>query len=238
MTRAQLADAITDPQVLYRRFDGIRASEKLVDEAKSRVQSAEKALQAARLDESMGAQEKAASINAAQRGRRIAQADLDHATGPEEMRKLREGYELHILSQAMLMVQGRLDAARTHVKKWSIYLKWIDDQYSAIATECGYHVEGSVADREQPLRRSSRRPHTQPTCGTEISSKTASTPAELSRIMSTQRQTVGLPALDNRRWTIQCFRTCRWGMILEADPRRTQRSQPLTATENGRLLRF
>ena len=40
---------------------------------------------------------------------------------------------------------------RLYVKKWEVFLRWIDSQYAAIATECGYVFDDSAHDT--PSRR-------------------------------------------------------------------------------------
>ena len=57
------------------------------------------------------------------------------------------------LARKLLELQGKLLGAkvdlkqeRRYVKKWTVFLRWIDDQYSAIATKCGYCANGVVND--------------------------------------------------------------------------------------------
>ncbi len=132
--QARSTNVIRDPQVLYGRFDDIQASMKEVAEAKSRVESAEKALQAAKKNRS---KRKEALIKKVQEELAAAKAQLIRVSGPEEMRKLRDGYELHIAKKVMLMAEGDFNGAELDVKRWKVFLKWIDDQYPAIAAECG-----------------------------------------------------------------------------------------------------
>jgi hypothetical protein len=131
---------------LYDRYDEIRASEKEVVQANLRTESAEKALQAAKLDRSKEEGERAAMIKTAQQEVRFAKAHLRDVSGSEEIRKLRDGFELHILHTVMVRAEAELSAAQLEVKRWEVFLKWIDDQYPAIAAECGYPTNDSVND--------------------------------------------------------------------------------------------
>ena len=124
--QARLTDVITDLQVLYGRFDEIRASEKEVTQAKLKAESAEKALEAAKLDKSNEKGVSAAIIKTAQQELRSAKANLRNVSGSEEMRRLRDGFDLHILQTVMARVEAELGAAQLEVKRWEVFLKWID----------------------------------------------------------------------------------------------------------------
>ena len=137
--QARLTDVITDPKVLYSRFKEIRASEKEMVEARSRLRSAKKALQAAKRSKST---RKTTLIKTAQRELHSAKDNLTQVSGSEEMRRLRDGYDLHIAQDAAAHAGGGLRAAQLYVKRWKVFLKWIDDQYPTIAAECGCFTSG------------------------------------------------------------------------------------------------
>ena len=143
--QTRLTDAISDPRVLRGRLGDIAAWEREIAEANSRVESTEKALQAAKRDES---ERRAALVEIAQGDLRSAQADLEHASGSEEMRRLRDRFTIETRQAMVVQAQGWLRAARLDVKRWGVFLKWIDDQYPQIAAECGYPTI-------EPLRSSS-----------------------------------------------------------------------------------
>ncbi|KAJ9493254.1 hypothetical protein H2202_011287, partial [Exophiala xenobiotica] len=147
--QARLTDVITDPQVLYGRFDDIRASEKEVMEAKSRVESAEKALQVAKQNRSKG---KAALMRIALQEVASARDNLKKVSGFEELRRLREGYELHITRQSMIRSKAELSGAERNVQRWKVFLKWIDGQYPVIAGECGSFASGASHVSFQPAK--------------------------------------------------------------------------------------
>ena len=136
--QARLTDAITDPDVIYSQYDEIRASEKEVAAARSRVESAENALRAAKSEKSKPPLERAGLLRTTQLELSSAQVKLGHAIGSEEMRRLRDGHALDNLHRIMLCAKGTLNEAQRQVKKWGIFLKWIDNQYSALAADCGY----------------------------------------------------------------------------------------------------
>jgi hypothetical protein len=153
--QARLTDAVIDPDVIYGRFDEIKVSEEEeVAEAKSRLESAEKGLRAARRNKST---RKNALIRTAQQELRLAKDNLDRVSGPEEMRRLRDGHELHLAKDVMLICEGKLRAAQLEVKGWEIFLKWIDDQYPVIAAESGYAVGNSRNIMTQPETNNSRK---------------------------------------------------------------------------------
>ncbi|KAK5429751.1 hypothetical protein LTR55_012471, partial [Exophiala xenobiotica] len=132
--QARLTDVITDTQVLFSRFSEIRASQKEVAEAESRAASAEEALQAAKQSRS---KRKATLMRMAHQEIASARDNLKQVFGTEEMRRLRDGYDLHIVEEVMVIAKGELRGAELDVKRWKVFLKWIDDQYPAIAAECG-----------------------------------------------------------------------------------------------------
>lgn len=117
-------------------------------EARPRVESAEKALQAAKLDKS---KEKAALVKTAQVELRCAKANLKYASGSDEMRRLQDGFDLHIAQMDVDRAQGKVNAAELWVKRWKVFLKWIDAQYPAIAAECGHPTDDSDDDVSQLL---------------------------------------------------------------------------------------
>ncbi|KAK5332286.1 hypothetical protein LTR98_011579 [Exophiala xenobiotica] len=86
--KARLIDVITDTQVLHSRFSEIRASQKEVAKAKSRVESAEEALRAAKQSRS---KRKAALMRMAHQEVASARDNLKQVSGTEEMRRLRDG---------------------------------------------------------------------------------------------------------------------------------------------------
>ncbi|KAK7930938.1 hypothetical protein LTR80_011774 [Exophiala xenobiotica] len=129
--QARLTDAVTDPDVIYGRLDEIKASEEEVAEAKSRVESAEKGLRAARRNKST---RKNAIIRTAQQELRLAKDNLYQVSKSEEMRRLRDGHEMHLAKDVMLFCEGTLRAAQSEVKRWETFLKWIDDQYPEEST--------------------------------------------------------------------------------------------------------
>ncbi|KAK5562108.1 hypothetical protein, variant [Exophiala oligosperma] len=147
--QARLTDVITDPQVLYGRFDDIRASEKEVMEAKSRVESAEKASQVAKQNRSKG---KSALMRIALQEVASARDNLKKVSGSEELRSLREGYELHITRQSMIRSKAELSGAERNVQRWKVFLKWIDGQYPVIAGECGLFARGASRVSFQPAK--------------------------------------------------------------------------------------
>ncbi|KAK5214700.1 hypothetical protein LTR72_012159 [Exophiala xenobiotica] len=153
--QARLTDVITDPQVIYGRFDDIRASEKEVTAAKSRVESAEKALQATKQNKS---KRKAALMRIAHQEVASARDNLKKVSGSEELRRLRDGFELHITRRSMIRSKAELNGAERDVQRWKVFLKWIDDQYPVVAAECGLFASGTS---HRPLPASVRRsqPH-------------------------------------------------------------------------------
>ena len=46
-----------------------------------------------------------------------------------------------------------------HLKKWEIFVKWIDDQYPAIASECRYTIDDSTDRNALTSRSRSKRAH-------------------------------------------------------------------------------
>lgn len=152
--QSRLTDAVTDPKVIYGRFDEIKASEEEVAEAKSRLESAEKGLRAARRNKS---KRKNALMRSAQLELHLAKDNLDQVSESEGMRRLRDGHELHLAKNVMLFSEGELRAAQSEVKRWEIFLKWIDDQYPAIAAECGYAASDLTNVMIQPEMDGSRK---------------------------------------------------------------------------------
>ncbi|KAK5277094.1 hypothetical protein LTR55_012547, partial [Exophiala xenobiotica] len=88
--------------VIYGRLDEIKASEEEVAEAKSRVESAEKGLRAARRNKST---RKNAIIRTAQQELRLAKDNLYQVSKSEEMRRLRDGHEMHLAKDVMLFCE-------------------------------------------------------------------------------------------------------------------------------------
>ncbi|KAK5312201.1 hypothetical protein LTR93_011416 [Exophiala xenobiotica] len=148
--QARLTDVITDTQVLYNRFDDIQASKQEVTEAKSRVESAEEALQAAKQSRS---KRKATLMRMAHQEVASARDNLKQVSGTEEMRRLRDGYDLHIVEEVMVIAKGKLRGAELNVKRWKVFLKWIDDQYPAIAAECGLLANNTLDAALQTIRK-------------------------------------------------------------------------------------
>ncbi|KAK5215015.1 hypothetical protein LTR72_011898 [Exophiala xenobiotica] len=158
--KARLIDVITDTQVLHSRFSEIRASQKEVAKAKSRVESAEEALRAAKQSRS---KRKAALMRMAHQEVASARDNLKQVSGTEEMRRLRDGYDLHIAEEVMVIAKGKLRGAELDVKRWKVFLKWIDDQYPAIAAECGLFTNNTpdaalhaIRGKEDPQRQEER----------------------------------------------------------------------------------
>ena len=130
---ARLTDTITDPEVLHCRFDEIMDSEEKLAEAKSRVASAQQALQAAQRDKSDTLQ-----IGMVQHELCSAKDNLNQVFGSEEMRRLRDGLELQGAQEVMVRAQAELSGAERDVRRWEVFLNWIDEQFLSIATECGH----------------------------------------------------------------------------------------------------
>ncbi|KAK5400771.1 hypothetical protein LTR06_011263 [Exophiala xenobiotica] len=147
--QARLTDVITDTQVLFSRFSEIRASQKEVAEAESRAASAEEALQAAKQSRS---KRKATLMRMAHQEIASARDNLKQVSGTEEMRRLRDGYDLHIVEEVMVIAKGELRGAELDVKRWKLFLKWIDDQYPAIAAECGLFANNTLDAALQTTR--------------------------------------------------------------------------------------
>jgi hypothetical protein len=66
---------------------------------------------------------------------------------------MKEAEQKLALTQKMLDLEydirvayGKFDIQLLWLKKFTVYLKWIDDQYPALAAECGYRVNGMVND--------------------------------------------------------------------------------------------
>ena len=137
--QARLTDAITDTRIIYSRFDDIRTFEKEAAEAQARVESAETALQVANRNETA---ERVALIRVAQQELDSAKDNLRYASGSEELRRLRDGYELHITRESMLRSKAGLNGVKRSIERWKVILQWIDDQYPIIAAECGYLSRG------------------------------------------------------------------------------------------------
>lgn len=153
--QARLTDVITDSQVLNRRIREIVASQKEVDEANSRFALAEANLKAAKRKKT---KRRTAMVRVARQDFRLAEDNLKHVSGTEEMKRLRDGLDLATARESMLIAQGGVRAAKLEVKRWEVFLKWIDNQYPAVAAECG--VAGRSPDHgpyEQTLRPRSRR---------------------------------------------------------------------------------
>lgn len=120
------------------------------------MESAEEALQAAKQNRS---KRKAALLRMAHQEVTSARDNLKRASGTEEMRRLRDGYDLHIAEEVMEIAQGKLRGAEYHVKRWKIFLRWIDDQHPAIAAECGLSPNNTldvalhaIGGKEDPFR--------------------------------------------------------------------------------------
>ncbi|KIW36550.1 uncharacterized protein PV06_11204 [Exophiala oligosperma] len=158
--QARLTDVITDTQVLYSRFDDIQASKQEVTEAKSRVELAQEALRAAKQSSS---KTKAELMRVAHQELASARDNLKQVSGTEEMRRLRDGYDLHLAEESMVISKGELRGAGLDVKRWKVFLKWIDDQHPAIAAECGLFtnntldaVPQTITRKEDPQRQKER----------------------------------------------------------------------------------
>ncbi|KIW37304.1 uncharacterized protein PV06_10644 [Exophiala oligosperma] len=158
--KARLIDVVTDTQVLYSRFSEIRASQKEVAKAQSRVESAEEALRAAK---QIRSKRKATLMRMAHQEIASARDNLKQVSGTEEMRRLRDGYDLHIADKVMVIAKGKLRAAELDVKRWKVFLKWIDDQHPAIAAECGLFTNDTldaafhaIRGKEDPQRQKER----------------------------------------------------------------------------------
>lgn len=63
----------------------------------------------------------------------------------------------------MVIAKGKLRGAELDVKRWKVFLKWIDDQYPAIAAECGLFTNNTldvalhaIKGKEDPERQEER----------------------------------------------------------------------------------
>ncbi|KIW36760.1 hypothetical protein, variant [Exophiala oligosperma] len=158
--QARLTNVITDTQVLYSRFDDIQASKQEVTKAKFRVESAEEALQAAKQSRS---KRKATLMRMAHQEIASARDNLKQVSGTEEMRRLRDGFDLHLAEESMIIAKGKLRGAELRVKRWKVFLKWIDDQHPDIAAECGLFTNNTldaafhaIRGKEDPQRQKER----------------------------------------------------------------------------------
>lgn len=141
--QARLTDIIDDRRVLNAQVGEIVASRREIALANSRVESAEKGLAAAKRNKS---KRRAALIKMAQQELRSARDNLKHASGSEEMRRLRDGSELECTEHAVIGATAGLGAVQLEVKRWEVFLGWFDDQYPAIAAECGCPTQDGVKD--------------------------------------------------------------------------------------------
>ncbi|KIW77444.1 hypothetical protein Z517_09890 [Fonsecaea pedrosoi CBS 271.37] len=159
--RIRFYDAIADSDVVYGRLNDIIASEHEIAKAKSRVESAEKASQAAL------SRSDTRAVEIAEQELFAAKAELEAVSGSDELRRLRDGYDLIILERRVRIAQGHLRGLELDVKMWTTYVKWIDDQYLAIAAECGHPVNNgnpSLGEslwnaRDEETRNLRPRPH-------------------------------------------------------------------------------
>ena len=67
------------------------------------------------------------------------------------MRRLRDGYVLHIAQGYVTIAKGELGAAQLHLKRWAVFLEWVDNQYPTFAAECGYLTNHNVDDVSQTV---------------------------------------------------------------------------------------
>lgn len=184
--QARLTDAVTDPDVIYGRLDEIKASEEEVAEAKSRVESAEKGLRAARRNKST---RKNAIIRTAQQELRLAKDNLCRVSKSEEMRRLRDGHEMHLAKDVMLFCEGTLRAAQSEVKRWETFLKWIDDQYPVIAAESGFTIDNSRNSMTQPGMNNSKKRALRPRwhCRKDAPSPSSGRPNSSTKVVRAER---------------------------------------------------
>jgi hypothetical protein len=82
----------------------------------------------------------------------------------------------------MVRAEAELSAAQLEVKRWEVFLKWIDDQYPAIAAECGYPTNDSVNDVPLESLRDTRGLRPRPLRGKCAQLKSVLSPNSLSRI--------------------------------------------------------
>ena len=137
----RLTDVVDDPKILSNRLEDIIASEKEIAKASLRVESAHKSLQAAKRSKS---KRRRAALKRAEGELCLAKDGLKSVSGSEEMRKLRDGYDLQIARGDVVRAKARLDAVQLQVKRWEVFLKWIDNQYPSLGAECGYPTKDSV----------------------------------------------------------------------------------------------
>ena len=135
-------DAIVDRDVLYHRVEEVVSSKKKICDARSRVESTQQTLQVAKVDKDFNASKRAALVSVAEEELSAARKNLNDVSETEEMRRLREGYELVGYRQGVADAEGRLRSAKSYVDWWEVLLNWIDNQYPAIASACGYIASG------------------------------------------------------------------------------------------------
>ncbi|KIW24852.1 uncharacterized protein PV07_10540 [Cladophialophora immunda] len=185
--QSRLTDVISDPQVLSARIGDIVASRRAIAEANSRVESAEKELEAAQRNKS---KKETALIEIAQQKLHSAGDNLKQVSGSEEMRRLRDGSELQCAEEVVVIAGAELRAAQLDVKRWEVFVKWIDAQYPAIAAECGYINNDSRNNvtqrfggigRKQTLR---ARPHRRK----DVETKSVLSPYSSSRISKSSKR--------------------------------------------------
>ncbi|KAK5048774.1 hypothetical protein LTR69_011273 [Exophiala sideris] len=139
--QARLTDVISDPQVLRSRIGDIVASRRAITAANLRAESAQKEIEAAKRDNS---KRKAVLTKKAQQKLRFAKDNMEHVSGSEEMRRLRDGSELQCAEEVLVRAKAELIAAQLEAKRWNVFVKWIDDQFPPIAAECGFETNDSV----------------------------------------------------------------------------------------------
>jgi hypothetical protein len=59
------------------------------------------------------------------------------------LRRLGDGFELEAIQNSVITAKRELGAAQLEVKRWGVFLKWINDQYPA----------WTIQDRNQGLKR-------------------------------------------------------------------------------------
>lgn len=112
----------------------IMREEKRSKDAEDRIQAAERKLHHARSECTMA---KGVSIETAQEG-----LELAHTISWLQGRDSR--------------ARGKLRWEMKELKRWEVFVKWIDDQYPAIAAECGYSMDDSMHKRALDLPSSSK----------------------------------------------------------------------------------
>ena len=79
-------------------------------------------------------------------------ATTHNAAIEEAEQELQLAEKLWELQLRFCRAEGNLYQEQRRVKKWTMFLKWVDDQYPAIAAGCGYCASGLVKDVPLPKK--------------------------------------------------------------------------------------